>query len=493
MLQRLILNLRVVLALAFFAGFYVLAFALIGVLVYVPYSLFSYSGHVPLRLLPFSALGVFTIVRGVFFAREPEEPPKGLELREAEQPQLFAELGAIATRLRTSVPDRVFLQPGSDACVAHHGGLLGLGGERVLNLGMALVRVLDVSSLRGIVAHELAHFAGSDTRLGGVLYHTRTSLIGVAVGAEGSWLSRPFMAYAKAFLGMSAAVSRAQESQADRLAVELVGGEVFADALRDAVRASLVFDEFVRHEVEPIVEAGIMPEPLYEGFAAVLAKVPLDAWEKADASTPHPYDSHPPLRERFALARRQPPSADAPDRRPASALLVDAPKVERSVEFPFFLRYRLTMPVRRSAWADLASAYHEPRLAEEARKAAEALYPLLGAGPRYADVALALAGKLREDGPAQLAGALEPAVAEMERRDRELVTPLVIGHALGALAGAALVGMGGSWQVALGERPQVELRGERHRPFVLGGDASESPEGLEAYVAWLTCLEQPSA
>jgi Zn-dependent protease with chaperone function len=492
MTRRLIFNLRVVLALAFFAGFYVLAFAMIGLLVYVPYALTQYSGHVPLRLLPFSGLGVVAIVRGVFFAREPEEPPKGLEVREAEQPLLFAELRTIAARLRTSVPDRVLLQPGTDAQVAHSGGFLGLGGERILSLGVGLVSVLDVSSLRGVIAHELAHFAGGDTRLGGVLYHTRRSVIGAVIGTAGSWVSRPFLAYTKAFLRMSAAVSRAQETQADRLAVELVGGEVFADGLRDAVRAALVFDEFVRHEVEPVVEAGIMPEPLYDGFAAVLAKVPLDAWQKAEASTPHPYDSHPPLAERLSLARRQPPSSDAPDRRAARALLVDAAKVERAVEFPFFLRYRLTMPVRRSPWADLASAYHAPLLAEEARKAAEALYPLLGAGPSYAEVAHAFARKLGEDGPARLARALEPAVAEMERRDRELVTPLVVGHALGALAGAALLASGGAWRVELGERPQVELRGERHRPFVLGDEACGSSEGLEAYVAWLARLERPT-
>jgi hypothetical protein len=97
---------------------------------------------------------------------------------------------------------------------------------------------------------------------------------------------------------------------------------------------------------------------------------------------------------------------------------------------------------------------------------AERLYPILQAGPGYADVALSLARAIRDKRPAL------PSDPDG--------SPFDAPHALGVLAGAALVDSGGAWSTSIGAPLTVTLRGETYSPFVLARAAADG--GLDEYM-----------
>jgi heat shock protein HtpX len=54
---------------------------------------------------------------------------------------------------------------------------MGFGSRRVMGIGLPLLSILTVSELRGVLAHEFAHYYSGDTRLGPWVYKTQTTMI----------------------------------------------------------------------------------------------------------------------------------------------------------------------------------------------------------------------------------------------------------------------------------------------------------------------------
>jgi Zn-dependent protease with chaperone function len=44
----------------------------------------------------------------------------------------------------------------------HQGGFLGIGGYRVLGIGLPLLQNFNISEVTSILAHEFGHFYGGD-------------------------------------------------------------------------------------------------------------------------------------------------------------------------------------------------------------------------------------------------------------------------------------------------------------------------------------------
>jgi Zn-dependent protease with chaperone function len=82
-----------------------------------------------------------------------------------------------------------------------------------MGLGLPLLRVLTISQLRAVLAHEFGHYYGGDTKLGPWIYKTRSAIgrtLDSLRGHEGwsSLLQLPFLWYGKMFLRITHAVSR---------------------------------------------------------------------------------------------------------------------------------------------------------------------------------------------------------------------------------------------------------------------------------------------
>jgi Zn-dependent protease with chaperone function len=273
------------------------------------------------------------------------EPP-GPEVVEADHPRLFAEIRAIAAATGQLMPAHVYLVSEVNAFVAQRGGIMGIGSRRVMGIGLPLLRALQVDELRAVLAHEMGHFYGGDTRLGPWIYKTRGGLARTVfnlarVGhSTDHWISvvfdvvqAPFRWFLMGFMRVSQAISRAQEFSADAVAVRAEGTRAIIDGLKKTHAASIAHSVYLRTEVLPLVARGALPA-VGEGFSRFLADDRftrlLDeavADELADGAA-DPYDSHPPLRERVAAAAALSGPERPPDPRRAIELVEDADRIE---------------------------------------------------------------------------------------------------------------------------------------------------------------------
>ncbi len=276
--------------------------------------------------------------------------PPGPELDEASQPALFEEIRRIAALTQQAPPSHVYLVPDVNAFVTERGGWMGIGSKRVMGLGLGLMSILNVSQLRAVIAHEFGHFHGGDTRLGPWIYKTRAAIIrtvqnlyraGEAASeiATISWIlvivGKPFEWFAKGYLRITHAISRAQEYSADKVAIRTQGAQALIDGLKRTHQGGVAFGPFMDGELLPVLQHRRQP-PMSEGFQRFLGApaitTALQALEETELreGKQDPYDTHPPLRERVrhaeSLAGQSPSTKE--DERPALALLADVPGLE---------------------------------------------------------------------------------------------------------------------------------------------------------------------
>lgn len=252
--------------------------------------------------------------------------PPGPEVTPRTQPALFEELRRVARATGEPVPLQVYLYGEANAFVTEHGGVLGFGSRRVMAIGLPLLCLLTVAELRAVLAHEMGHFHGGDTRVwpwicrahalmsrtAGNLARAgeRAAAMHRLAGLLFSAVRLPFGWLAGGFLWISQAVSREQERAADAVAIRAAGAAAWRSGLRKASGAGLAYWLYREHEIDPLIEHGVLP-PLGEGFLSFLRGEPvqklLGQWPELEAGGGGPRHgdaSHPPMRERLAVADR---------------------------------------------------------------------------------------------------------------------------------------------------------------------------------------------
>lgn len=346
------LAVRAVLAIALMVLFYALAAAGTTALTWIGVTLLEMLGSIrgrgliAIALIGLACLAAAAVVIWSVLPRFDRFEPPGPEVTEDEQPVLFAEIRAIAAATGQRMPVHVYLVSEVNAFVAQRGGLMGFGSRRVMGIGMPLLRALQVDELRAVLAHEMGHFYGGDTRLGPWIYKTRGALARTVVnlervrGATDEWITLlfaavqvPFRWFLIGFLRVSQAISRAQEYSADAVAVRAEGQRALIDGLKKTHAAALAHSVYMNSEVAPLLARGKLPA-IGEGFTRFLANERLTkllddavAQELSEGSA-DPYDSHPPLRERIEAARAVEGPAKPADERRAIQLLRDAEAIE---------------------------------------------------------------------------------------------------------------------------------------------------------------------
>ncbi|HEY8212124.1 MAG TPA: M48 family metallopeptidase [Myxococcaceae bacterium] len=381
-MRHTVLVLRAVVALVLMILFFTLALAVSAGLLYGAYELGAFTiGHVRGRGIIFLLLvaggmgfGGLTVLWSILPRIDKFVPP-GPELSDAEQPALFKEIRRVAAMVGQQPPAHVYLAPDVNAFVTERGGWMGIGSRRVMGVGLGLMNLLTVSELRAVLAHEFGHFDGGDTKLGPWIYKTRGAIIrtvqnlfraGAAsadsdlqtVGLVLTLIGKPFHWFAKLYLRITHAISRAQEYSADRLAATTQGAQALVEGLKKAHRGGLAFGVYLRTELAPLLGQKRQP-PLGEGFRRFLtAEVVAEGLTKAEAEElaegkQDPYDTHPPLRERIRNVEALGASGVKDDPRPAVELLADVPALEAKLCAAWTEGATLT-PIR---WEESAAAH----------------------------------------------------------------------------------------------------------------------------------------
>jgi len=360
---------RAAIALVLMIGFYGLAAAMAFGLAWIPYAAWAYGHRFNLRLAIFCLGGAYLIVKAIVPRRDRFEAP-GPALRPASQPRLFQELRGIADAAGQEMPAEVYLVPDVNAWVAQRGGVMGIGGRRIMGLGLPLLQAVTIPEMRAVLAHEFGHYFGGDVKLGPLIYRTREALVRtvVALHQHSGVLHKPFEWYALLFFRVTHAVSRHQELQADALAARIAGADALARGLRTVHGAALAFGAYWAQEVAPVLGAGYLP-PLAVGFSRFLEQPKVnDALREAVATEERdgkadPYDTHPSLRERLAALARWPgPATAAPRDDDARAItLLDAvPEVEKELVTLRAAEGSAGSGLKPLDWEEVGGAVHVP-------------------------------------------------------------------------------------------------------------------------------------
>jgi len=278
--------------------------------------------------------------------RDKFEAP-GLPLERPSHPRLFAELDSIASALGEPMPREVYLIGEPNAWVADRGGVMGLGGRRVMGLGLPLLAALTVSQFRAILAHEFAHYYGGDTSLGPWLRRAQVAMLRTFqnIGSVGNAMRVAVIQvlymvvfgilkwYWLLFLRAINFVSRRQEYRADELACMVAGPQAMVSGLRNMHGASLAWPAYWTTELAPMLNMGCLPS-ITQGFSQFLAAPTVAEQVTKGIETElregkiEPYDSHPPLRDRIAAAQTLSIQSQTDDLQPAWNLLEDVGSAE---------------------------------------------------------------------------------------------------------------------------------------------------------------------
>ena len=353
-----ITTLRAAVAVALLAGFYVLVAVITAVTVAADFLLVRYGHSGGAKAAGVATIAVIAMLRGALLVgRRPADPEPGVEISAADEPALWHAVAALARQARTRVPDEIRLVADVNAAVSEETRMLGLiAGRRRLYVGVPLLLSLTVDELRAVLCHELGHYSGAHTRLGGITYRGRISLNRTIAHLQGHAAVRSvFSLYAALFFRVSFAVSRRQELEADATAVAVAGRRAMAEALRKSRTSAAAWKFYVDSYCPLIPLAGARPPDLFAGYYALLREPGRQRMFARMLSVPEkrtPLDSHPSMADRLTAIERLPDPALRPDTRPALRLLASPDRAARATQSTMLTPEAQRLPER--DWPEIA-------------------------------------------------------------------------------------------------------------------------------------------
>jgi Zn-dependent protease with chaperone function len=146
---------------------------------------FGYFGVILLKadlgiLSPLFGGGLITIgfsilyfIAKFVFSVSKDENPLRMEVKETDEPKLFAFLKEIAAETRTRFPKKVFISADVNAKVFYNSSFWSMffPVRKNLEIGLGLVNSINRSEFKAIMAHEFAHFSQRSMRLGSFTYN----------------------------------------------------------------------------------------------------------------------------------------------------------------------------------------------------------------------------------------------------------------------------------------------------------------------------------
>jgi Zn-dependent protease with chaperone function len=267
-------------------------------------------------------------------------PDHGLRLPYELLQPLYRFVAGLAREQRLPMPDEIRLA--SDTVAA---ALEDEAGRDVLLIGGIAVAALAQPALAGIIAHELAHFAGGDTRVSRRAWRRELTMgLLEAHLAEQPWgflnpLTWAVHGYHALYRLAYFADSRRMEYAADRETVALVGKKTAAAALIHIYVLERLPGARLDHVLQSFVETN---QPLDRAFAEQVRRLRATDdhdWESSCrrclAKRTGAFDSHPSLRDRLKAIGASPRNAvtwarhQALDGPPAAELIPGWPAIEK--------------------------------------------------------------------------------------------------------------------------------------------------------------------
>lgn len=264
------------------------------------------------------AVAVFGAVRAILTRAKIDDRVQGERIAADAAPALWTRIREMAGRLGTAPPDEVIAGIDANFFVAEQPLQVGdtRTRGRTLYVSLPLLRVLSQDEADAVLAHELGHFVGGDTAasaaLGPQLVQFDHYLEQMRTGGLTIIAFHVLHLYRLIFELALSRSSREREFAADRVAAQLVSADALARSLVKVSAYSLYRGEvegrLFEHDRTYTSQLGI-GQRVADGLAD-FSRSPAFVDGVRRGGVPHPFDSHPPLRERIAGV-----GADLPDER----------------------------------------------------------------------------------------------------------------------------------------------------------------------------------
>lgn len=513
---------RAAVAVAVLAAFYLTTIAIALALVPVPVIVFMAIDHVrPVAILAVAAccwIPAGLLLSGLFGVKPPRFSEPGLPLRREQAPAVFALLDELAAAAKTTAPADVYVSAMPELFVMETGGgLFGTNSRRVLCIGAPLLATSTVGELRSMLAHELGHYLGGDTRLSGVMAFTEGAFRSVLEATErnafhdtGHWsieLAQSVAGgigkglvklFASVYLRLTRPMKRRQELAADLLSAALAGRDTAIRALENVHVLGPLYHAYLASEVALVIDAGAMPTDLLAGFERFRARIAergelaklTDAVQKAETD---PFDTHPALAERVAALRA------APDGR-AGVLDANArTMLDGSFELDAWLVdatltsfERSQARVEKMPWKEITNGVVPRRVAHRAREVAGLLHPRMPHATTVSAMFAAVVAGFESGRTAEIVAVAEPNVAQVPVYQQHEVIAELAGRLLLVLFEGALVEGGAEIEESLGEPCLVfRFAGDTVRPGSIAIGAMRDDAGRHELARWTARLATP--
>jgi Zn-dependent protease with chaperone function len=221
---------------------------------------------------------------------------RGVQVTQADQPELMAAVDDVMQRAGIRRLDGVWLVPGANAR-ALYGRRDWLGRPHVgLAVGLLLAAHLSTEELTAVLAHEAGHLTDSKRlrlALGQRRNYARTKLDRRA--------AVPFWWFWRVFLSLTREQGLDIERHADAVAAQLCGAEIAGLAQHRVAEASVCHSIAIARFVRPWWQQRISPATFFEAYEAVWTRLSEDVAagvEKRMNAPSEPRDTHPGLAER---------------------------------------------------------------------------------------------------------------------------------------------------------------------------------------------------
>jgi len=166
--------------LLFFIVYIILFLLSIGLIIACFYGGFAIIVAVPRLITILAGLGliglgvmVFVFLIKFLFAVTRYDRSGIIEVKEEDQPKLFAFIRQLTKDTQTPFPKKIFISPEVNACVFYDSSFwsMFLPIKKNLQIGLGLVNSLNVSEFKAVMAHEFGHFSQRSMKLGSFVYN----------------------------------------------------------------------------------------------------------------------------------------------------------------------------------------------------------------------------------------------------------------------------------------------------------------------------------
>jgi Zn-dependent protease with chaperone function len=224
--------------------------------------LFILVGTMPIQLMLVlviaCAITVYSMIRTLLVKVKYVDPGRVLKLEDA--PGLYDLTKEVAAKINTRPIDEIRITPLTDLAVYERGSWvtkLQNKAQRVLILGVGVLKDFKQNEFKAVLAHEYGHFSNRDTAGGEVAMRVRIDIIkyyrALYNAGQAVWWNLAFQflrLYSFIFRRISHGSERLQEVLADQISAKAYGAQAFKDGLSYVIKRDIEFTTSANREIE---------------------------------------------------------------------------------------------------------------------------------------------------------------------------------------------------------------------------------------------------